>query len=166
MHEVYIFGIGCLKEVVVLKTEMCVILQLKYGRAINFAVGRPIGIQPLLLFRWLYPQRKDCCADYKSVCQGKQVLPFASMSSGIELALRLQITKRFKKFYSHSVWKKRHNVFTVKKCVLCMMRKWAHSVDVIEEKTQRSMLSVESKIFFSPMTIIDILVVWDWDGRS
>lgn len=81
------FGIGCLKEVVCSKLK-CVILQLKYGRAINFAVGRPDWNPAFALVQMTVYRGKDCCADYKSVCQGKQVLPlclheFSDLRAGL-----------------------------------------------------------------------------------
>lgn len=48
------------------------------------------------------------------------------------------------------MWKKRLNVFTVRRNVFCVRkRKGAHSLDIIEEKTQCSMLSVEQDLFQS-----------------
>lgn len=86
MHEVYIFGIGCLKEVVCSKLK-CVILQLKYGRAINFAVGKPDWNPAFALVQMTVYRGKTAVLTIRVFAKVSRCCPFASMSSvTLELA--------------------------------------------------------------------------------
>lgn len=85
-HKVYIFGIGCLKEVECSKLN-CVILQLKYGHAINFAVGRSDWNPAFALVQMTVYRGKTAVLTIRVFAKVSRCCPFASMSSvTLELA--------------------------------------------------------------------------------
>ena len=95
MHGIYIFGIGWyliflvlvfLKEVVCSKLN-CVILQLKYGHAINFAVGRPDWNPAFALVQMTVYRGKTAVLTIRVFAKVSRCCPFAFMSSvTLELA--------------------------------------------------------------------------------
>lgn len=68
------FGIGILKRSCMLKTELCN-SSAQIWTCNKFRCGETRLESSLCSCSDDCLQKKDCCADYKSVCQGKQVLP-------------------------------------------------------------------------------------------
>lgn len=68
------FWYWMLKRSCMLKTE-CVILQLKYGRAINFAVGRPDWNPAFALVQMTVYRGKTAVLTIRVFAKVKQVLP-------------------------------------------------------------------------------------------